>query len=152
MALAVKTALPITLVCVAAAGLLSALVLAVGLAVPVRSRPDLEAVWLLGFGWFSNIVFFLPFVYAAYGAGLFLPRLTLPGLLLFMLFSVYVLERVLPQRAGRGGRLHRAGLRGLPVGAAHLLPVALGASLLSARRPTAGGRRFFLPLQKQVTY
>ena len=101
MALAVKTALPITLACVAAAGLLSALVLATGWAVPSRSRPDLEAVWLLAFGWFSNIVCFLPFVYAAYVAGLFLPRLTLPALLVFMLLTVYVLERLLPARAGR---------------------------------------------------
>ena len=101
MAAAVKTAVPITLLCVGAAGLLSALVLGFGLIVPRRSRADLEAVWLLAFGWFSNIVVFLPLLPAAYIAGFWTPRLTMPALLTFMLLTVYVLERLLPGKAGR---------------------------------------------------
>ena len=37
---------------------------------PACSRPDLEAVYLLAFGWFSNIVVFLPFVTMPYDRGL----------------------------------------------------------------------------------
>ena len=101
MARAVKTAVPITLACVAAVGLLSALLLGVGLAAPGRSRADLEAVWLLAFGWFGNIVFLLPFIPSAYIAGFWTPRLTMPALLVFLLLTVYGLERLLPGRVGK---------------------------------------------------
>ena len=101
MAAAVKSAVPITLLCAGAIALVSVLAIATGLWRPVRSRPDLEAVYLLAFGWFSNIVVFLPFVTMPYRAGFWTARLTMPGLLLFLLLTVYVLERLLPGRAGR---------------------------------------------------
>ena len=101
MAAAVKSAVPVTLLCLGAVALVGVLAVVTGLLNPARSRPDLEAVGLLAFGWFSNIVVFLPFVTMPYRAGFWTARLTMPGLLLFLLLTVYVLERLLPGRAGR---------------------------------------------------
>ena len=101
MAAAVKSAVPITLLCLGAVALVGLLTIVTGLSNPARSRPDLEAVYLLAFGWFSNIVAFLPFVTMPYRAGFWTARLTMPGLLLFLLLTVYVLERLLPGRSGR---------------------------------------------------
>ena len=102
MAAAVKSAVPVTLLCMGAVALVSLLAIATGLGNPARSRPDLEAVYLLAFGWFSNIVVFLPYVTMPYRAGFWTARLTMAGLLTFLLLTVYVLERLLP--GGRVGR------------------------------------------------
>ena len=101
MEVAVKTALPLSVLVVASMILLSALELVWGLYEPAHRRPDVETVWLLAIGWFSNIVVFLPFAPAAYLGGFWLPRLTMPALLVFVLLTFYVLERLLSERALR---------------------------------------------------
>ncbi len=98
MALAVKTALPISICCYACMVALGFFVVGMGTVAPRRSRPDLEAVWLLAFGWFSNLVVFQPFVPNAYAGGYWMPRLTIPGLLMFLLFTAYMLERFIGGR------------------------------------------------------
>jgi hypothetical protein len=102
MALAVKTGVPITLACIACMVTLGGIGIVQGTFAPVRSRPDIETALLLALGWFANNVVFLPFVGGAgpYLAGLWDPRLNMAALLLFLLLTVYVLDRTLRGRAG----------------------------------------------------
>ena len=55
MTLAVRTAVPVTLACIAAMAWLTVTAGVGGLLSPGRVRADVEAVWLLGMGWFGNI-------------------------------------------------------------------------------------------------
>ncbi len=102
MVWAVRSAVPITLACVVCMVFLGGAVILGGLVRPANTRPDLEAVFLLAFGWFSNIVVFLPFIAPAYIGGFWTPRLTLPALLIFLLFTFYVLDRLLTGRVRTG--------------------------------------------------
>ncbi len=104
MVIAVTTALPITLLGVAAMALLAFGFGWRGLLEPHGSRGDVEVVLLLAFGWFGNIVSFLPFVGRAYDFGFWTPRLILPALLLFFLLTFYALDRLL------GGSVARVAL------------------------------------------
>jgi hypothetical protein len=101
MALAVKTALPITLLCLAAGAALTVGFLLFGVFAPARSRADAEAVLLLALGWLGNIIVFLPRVDAAYWGGYWLPRLILPALLLLFLLTFFLLDRLLKGAVGR---------------------------------------------------
>ena len=101
MAWSVKTAVPITLLGLGTMALLGVAAFGAGVFAPAQSRPDLEALCLLAFGWFASVVALLPFAVEPYLTGAWAPRLTMPALLLFLLLGGYVLERLLPERAGR---------------------------------------------------
>jgi len=96
MALAVKTALPITLGCVASIAYLIIFNLPALIFAPTRVRPNLEIALVLSLAWFLNIFLFLPFVDGACIGGYWTPRLILPALLLFVLLMFHVLDRLLP--------------------------------------------------------
>lgn len=100
MAVAVKSAAPVTLAVATAIALLGVAFGGRGLLAPGRSRADVEAAWLVAVGWFANIVLFLPFVGSAYLLGFWLPRLILPSLMLFLLLTFYVLDRTIRGPAG----------------------------------------------------
>ncbi len=103
MTLAVRTALPITVACVISVALLIYRVGKGALFSPNRTSASVEAVLLLGLGWFSNIALLMPRVHGAYLGGYWTPRLVLPALLTFLLLTFHALDERFQGRAARIG-------------------------------------------------
>ena len=101
MALATKTSVPITVLCMVCVGVLTVGSGLHGWLQPATSRVDVEATLLLALGWFCNIVVLLPLVNVdAYLAGLWDPRQTMAAMLLFLLLTAFLLDRLLKGKAG----------------------------------------------------
>jgi len=95
MALAVKLAVPWSVVCFFAVLFSAILYLLKGLVKPQAYSARLEALLALSLAWLLNIIVFLPFIMIAYSAGAWLPRLIVPVVLGFIIILFHVLDQVL---------------------------------------------------------
>jgi len=94
MALAVKTAVPLSLISLLAVIGWVLSYLKRGLWRPGEWSADVELILVPSLAWFANIVIFFPFIPHVYNGGYWLPRLILPAITGFCALAVAALDRV----------------------------------------------------------